>query len=129
MTGAALFLLASCSKAPEQGKHIPKNAALVFGFKSKQIQDKLSKDGLTIDKIFQTLQQNDTSNNYAKALADAKNSGIDLQGDVFFAMVPGEAGGAMNLMVIADVADAAKLEAFVKEKSRRKFRPAKILNT
>lgn len=125
MTGAALFLLASCSKAPEQGKHIPKNAALVFGFKSKQIQDKLSKDGLTIDKIFQTLQQNDTSNNYAKALADAKNSGIDLQGDVFFAMVPGEAGGDMSLMVIADVADAAKLEAFVKEKSKKEVQAGK----
>ncbi|WP_341842022.1 DUF4836 family protein [Chitinophaga caseinilytica] len=125
MTGAALILLASCSKAPESGKHIPKNAAIVFGFKSKQIQDKLAKDGLTIDKIFETLQQSDTSNNYAKALADAKNSGIDLQGDVFFAMVPGEASGNMSMIVVADVSDAAKLEAFVKEKSKKEVKAGK----
>ncbi|WP_341834104.1 DUF4836 family protein [Chitinophaga pollutisoli] len=125
LTGAAVLLLASCSKAPEQGKHIPKNAALVFGFKSKQIQDKLSKDGLTIDKVFETLQQNDTSNNYAKALADAKNSGIDLQGDLFFAMIPGESAGSMYMTVIADVADAAKLEAFIKEKSKKEVKAGK----
>ncbi|WP_298711685.1 DUF4836 family protein [Chitinophaga sp.] len=125
LTGAAVLLLASCSKAPEQGKHIPKNAALVFGFKSKQIQDKLAKDGLTIDKVFETLQQNDTSNNYAKALADAKNSGIDLQGDLFFAMIPGESAGSMYMTVIADVADAGKLEAFIKEKSKKEVKAGK----
>ncbi|WP_109696041.1 DUF4836 family protein [Chitinophaga deserti] len=125
MAGAAVLLLAACSKAPEQGKHIPKNAALVFGFKSKQIQDKLSKDGLTIDKIFETLQQTDTSNNYAKALADAKNSGIDLEGDVFFAMVPGETPGNMYFTAVAGIADAAKFEAFIKEKSKKEVKAGK----
>lgn len=125
MTGAAVLLLASCSKAPEQGKHIPKNAAVVLGFKSKQIQDKLAKDGLTIDKIFETLQQNDTSNNYTKALADAKNSGIDLQGDVYLAMVPGESAGSTYMTVVADIADAAKFESFIKEKSKKEVKAGK----
>jgi hypothetical protein len=70
--GAAVLLLTACSKAPEGGKHIPKTAALVFGINSKQIQDKLVKEGLSVDKIFEAVQDKDTTNELSKALKEAE---------------------------------------------------------
>ncbi|RPD37972.1 DUF4836 family protein [Chitinophaga barathri] len=119
LSGAAVLLLSACSKTPEQGKHIPRNAAMVVGVNSAQIQDKLVKDGLTVDKLFDAVQSKDTSSSMAKAMKDAENSGVDLKGDVFIAMVPGEAGSKGYLAAYAKLKDAAKFEAFIKEKSKK----------
>ncbi|QEH40185.1 DUF4836 family protein [Chitinophaga sp. XS-30] len=118
MSGAAVLLLAACSKTPEQGKHIPKTAALVVGINSKQIQQKLVTEGLTVDKLFESLQQKDTSSAMGKALKDAENSGVDLQGDVYVAMVPGENGKAY-FAAYASLKDESKFEAFIKEKTQK----------
>ena len=119
LSGAAVLLLSACSKTPEQGRHIPKNAAMVLGFNSAQIQDKLVKEGLTVDKLFDAVQTQDTSSAIAKAMKDAENSGVDLKGDVFISMVPGEAGGKGFVAAYAKLKDAAKFEAFIKEKSKK----------
>ncbi|MGN6509479.1 MAG: DUF4836 family protein [Chitinophaga sp.] len=119
LSGAAVLLLSACSKTPEQGRHIPKNAAMVLGFNSAQIQDKLVKEGLTVDKLFDAVQTKDTSSSIAKAMKDAENSGVDLKGDVFISMVPGEAGGKGYVAAYAKLKDAAKFEAFIKEKSKK----------
>lgn len=121
-SGAAVLLLSACSKTPEQGKHIPKTAALVLGINSAQIQEKLVTEGLTVDKLFDAVQTKDTSNSLGKALKDAENSGIDLKGDVFIAMVPGEAGSKGYFTATAKLKDAAKFEAFVKEKSKKEVK-------
>lgn len=118
MSGAAMLLLAACSKTPEQGKHIPKTAALVVGINSKQIQQKLVTEGLTVDKLFESLQQKDTSSAMGKALKDAENSGVDLQGDVYVAMVPGENSKAY-FAAYASLKDESKFEAFIKEKTQK----------
>jgi hypothetical protein len=121
MTGAAMLLLAACSKTPEQGKHIPKSAALVLGINSKQIQQKLVTEGITVEKLFESLQQKDTSNSLTKAMKEAENSGVDLQGDVYVAMVPGE-NGPSYVAAYASLKDAAKFEAFIKEKSKKEVK-------
>lgn len=122
LSGAAVLLLSACSKTPEQGKHIPKNAAMVLGVNSAQIQEKLVKDGLTVDKLFDAVQSKDTASAMAKAMKDAENSGVDLKGDVFVAMVPGEAGAKGYVAAYAKLKDAAKFEAFVKEKSKKEVK-------
>lgn len=119
--GAAVLLLTACSKTPEGGKHIPKTAALVFGINSKQIQDKLVKEGLSVDKIFEAVQDKDTSNELSKALKEAENSGVDLKGDVYIALVPGEKGKSYA-SVVAKLDDATKFEAFIKEKSKKEVK-------
>ncbi|MBO9152803.1 DUF4836 family protein [Chitinophaga sp. GCM10012297] len=122
LSGAAVLLLSACSKTPEQGKHIPKNAAMVLGVNSEQIQEKLVKDGLTVDKLFDAVQSQDTSSSLAKAMKDAENSGVDMKGDVFIAMVPGEAGAKGYVAAYAKLKDAAKFEAFIKEKSKKEVK-------
>lgn len=117
-------MLSACSKTPEQGKHIPKTAALVLGINSKQIQEKLVTEGLTVDKLFEAVQQKDTSNEMAKALKEAENSGVDLKGDVFVAMVPGDKGNGY-VMAVAKLKDAAKFETFLKEKSKKEIKAGK----
>ncbi|MGX5818240.1 DUF4836 family protein [Chitinophaga lutea] len=117
ISGAAVLMLAACSKAPEQGKHIPKTAALVMGVNSKQLQDKLVSEGLTFEKMAEAVQQHDTSNTMTKAMKDAANSGVDLQGDVYVAVVPGEGAEKGYAMVVAKLNDQAKFEAFLKEKA------------
>ncbi|RPE13694.1 DUF4836 family protein [Chitinophaga lutea] len=124
LSGIAVLLLSACSKAPEQGKHIPKTAALVLGINSKQIQEKLVTEGLTVDKLFEAVQQKDTSNEMAKALKEAENSGVDLKGDVFVAMVPGDKGNGY-VMAVAKLKDAAKFETFLKEKSKKEIKAGK----
>lgn len=117
LTGAAVLLMTACSKAPEQGKHIPKTAAMVMGINSKQIQDKLVAEGITMENVFATLQQQDTSNAMGKALQEAANSGVDLTGDVYLALVPGDKGKTY-FAGYAKLKDAAKFEAFLKEKTK-----------
>ncbi len=124
LSGIAVLLLSACSKTPEQGKHIPKTAALVLGINSKQIQEKLVTEGLTVDKLFEAVQQKDTSNEMAKALKEAENSGVDLKGDVFVAMVPGDKGNGY-VMAVAKLKDAAKFETFLKEKSKKEIKAGK----
>lgn len=116
-----MLLLAACSKTPEQGKHIPKTAALVLGINSKQIQQKLVTEGITIGKLFESIQQKDTSNPMTKALKEAENSGVDLQGDVYIAMIPGE-NGQSYIAAYAALKDEAKFEAFIKEKSKKEVK-------
>lgn len=121
ISGAAVLLLTACSKAPEGGKHIPKTAALVFSINSKQIQDKLVTEGLSVDKIFEAVQGQDTTNEMAKALKEAQNSGVDLKGDVSIALVPGDKGKSYATAV-AKLDDASKFEAFMKEKSKKEVK-------
>src|SRR5690606_22993526 len=86
---AAVF--SSCSKIPEESKHIPKNAGIVLGINSKQVVQKLVTNGITMDKLFAALQESDTASEAAKAIRDAENSGIDLNSNFFASVVFGEA--------------------------------------
>ena len=122
MTGAAVLLLTACSKAPEQGKYIPKSAALVLSVNSKQVQQKLVTEGISVDKLFEAVQKKDTASGFAKAMKDMENSGVDLQGDVSIALVPGDGGIKSYISGVAKLKDAAKFEAFLKEKTQKEIK-------
>ncbi|GAA0531786.1 DUF4836 family protein [Chitinophaga japonensis] len=112
MIAAAVF--SSCSKIPEESKHIPKDAGIVLGINSKQVVQKLVTNGITMDKLFAALQEKDTASEAAKAIRDAENSGIDLNSNFFASVVFGEANNSYA-MFTGSLKDAARFEAFLKK--------------
>ncbi|WP_298739317.1 DUF4836 family protein [uncultured Chitinophaga sp.] len=114
LTAAIVF--SSCSKIPEESKHIPKSAGVVVGVNSKQIVQKLITSGITVDKLFTALQGKDTSSEAAKALKSLEDSGVDLNSNFFAAMVFGP-GKQSYASFTGSLKDAAKFEAFMKENS------------
>jgi hypothetical protein len=111
----AAVVLSSCSKIPEESKHIPKSAGVVLGVNSKQIVQKLVTNGITVDKLFAALQDKDTSSEAAKALKNAENSGVDLNSNFFAALVFGADKQQSYASLTGKLKDAAKFEAFLKE--------------
>jgi len=114
LTAAIVF--SSCSKIPEESKHIPKSAGIVVGVNSKQIVQKLITNGITVDKLFAALQGKDTSSEAAKALKNVENSGVDLNSNFFAAVVFGPEKQSYASFT-GSLKDAAKFEAFLKENS------------
>lgn len=110
----ATVVFSSCSRIPDESKHIPKSAGIVVGVNSKQIVQKLVTNGITVDKLFAALQDKDTSSQAAKALKDAENSGVDLESNFFAAVVFGPANQSYASLT-GSLKDAAKFEAFLKQ--------------
>lgn len=110
----AAIVFSSCSKIPEESKHIPKSAGIVVGVNSKQIVQKLITNGITVDKLFTALQGKDTSSEAAKALKNVENSGVDLNSNFFAAVVFGPEKQSYASFT-GSLKDAAKFEAFLKE--------------
>src|ERR1700739_3880144 len=82
---ALLLLFASCKKKNEEGKSIPKDAALVFRMNPVQLASKLP-----VEKMMKNPLWNDimTDNNnvpplFQKILSNPTASGIDYSSDVF----------------------------------------------
>src|SRR5690349_20545310 len=77
-----VVLVTSCSKkAPKQTRYIPKDASAVFSINPKQLFDKLNNNHVNIDSIIKSAAANDTTMRWT--LDDIKNSGIDLESDVY----------------------------------------------
>ncbi|RFS23333.1 DUF4836 family protein [Chitinophaga silvatica] len=115
---SAAVILSACSKAPEESRFIPKTAGVVLELNAKQLTTKLVSNGITMDKLFEAVQQKDTSNEVMKAWKDAENSGVDLQSHFFLSVVtPTTAGLDQYVSVTASLKDADKFEAFVKKQS------------
>ncbi len=111
----AAILLTACSRTPEESKHIPKNAGVVIGINSKQIVQKLVTNGITMDKFFSSLQQQDTSSEAAKAMKDIENSGVDINSNFFASVVFGENKAASYVSLTGSLKDAGKFEDFLKK--------------
>lgn len=112
ITAAVVF--SSCSKIPEESKHIPKSAGIVVGVNSKQVVQKLITNGITVDKLFAALQDKDTSSEAAKAVKNAENSGVDLNSN-FFASFVFAADKQSYASLTGSLKDVAKFEAYLKE--------------
>jgi hypothetical protein len=112
VTAAVVF--SACSKIPEQSKYIPKTAGVVLSINSKQISKKLVTNGITMDKMFEAVQEKDTSNTAMKAWKDAENSGIDLQNN-FFASFVFNSSTQSYVSITSGLKDAAKFEAYLKK--------------
>jgi hypothetical protein len=112
VTAAVVF--SACSRLPEQSKYIPKTAGLVLNINSKAISKKLITNGITMDKLFTAVQQQDTTSEAAKAFKDAENSGVDLQSNFFISIVSNSAQQSYVSMV-GGLKDATKFEGFLKK--------------
>jgi len=117
-------VLASCKKkVPKQTRHIPREATIVAAINTKSLQKKLIKSQVTIENLLKNLTSDHDSafDKGKKEWEDLRNSGIDLDEDMYFAfeqkgggMATGQASGVFS--VIASVDDASKIEAYVKKK-------------
>lgn len=112
VTAAVVF--SACSKIPEQSKYIPKTAGVVLSINSKQISKKLLTNGITMDKMFEAVQEKDTSNTAMKAWKDAENSGIDLQNNFFISAVFNSSTQSY-VSITGGLKDAAKFEEYLKK--------------
>jgi len=114
-----IIAFTTCKKpVPELSLYVPKDASFVLTIDSKAIMDKIASSGITIDS-FATIF-NKKNNEYALHWNDIKNSGIDLDKPVYvFAKETNsmQAGNITSSGFIAQVQDAAKLEAFLKKES------------
>lgn len=117
-------LITSCKKkVPKQVRHIPATATVVATINSKSLQNKLIKSQVTIENLLKNLSSNhdSTYDKGKKEWEDLKNSGIDLDEDIYVAFEQKGGGMAMGkttgvASVLATLNDASKLEAYLKKK-------------
>ena len=116
---SAAVILSACSKAPEESRFIPKTAGVVIELNAKAITTKLVSNGITMDKLFEAAQQQDSSSEVTKAWKKAENSGLDLQSHFFLSVVSPQGGLDQYFSVTASLKDADKFEAFIKEQDSK----------
>src|SRR4051795_2530411 len=113
-----VVLVTSCSKkAPKQTQYIPKDASAIFSINPKQLFEKLNNNHVNVDSIMKAAVANDTTMRWT--MDDIKNSGIDMDADVY--MFVQQAGSIMSgqSSVIGFVGALHKpedFEAFLKKK-------------
>src|SRR3954451_15815292 len=113
-----VVLITSCSrKAPKQTQYIPKDASAVFSINPKQLFKKLNNNHVNIDSIMKSATARDTTMRWT--MDDIKNSGIDMESDVYMFVL--QAGSIMSgqSSVIGFVGALHKpedFEAFLKKK-------------
>ncbi len=117
-------LSTSCKKkVPKQTTHIPKTAVFVASLNSKSLQNKLVKSQVTIGNLLKSLTSDNDSafDKGRKEWEDLKNSGIDLEEDIYVSFDQKGGGMAMGkgsgiISVLGTLDDASKLEAYLKKK-------------
>ncbi|MDB5248968.1 MAG: hypothetical protein JWQ40_3362 [Segetibacter sp.] len=119
----AFALITSCKKPfPNQTRYIPKSAAFVATINTKALQGKLQKNQAAIENILKSVNGSDTSVTKGKQeWEDLKASGIDLNENVYLAVVQKGGGmsmgeGAMISSGIGTLKDEGKLEAYIQKK-------------
>lgn len=119
----SVAFITSCKKAvPKQTKYIPKNAIFVATINTKSLQSKLAKNQATIENIVKSMSGSDTTISKGKQeWEDIKNSGVDLDENIYVAVVNkgggmSTGGGTVVTSVIGGLKDAGKLEAYIKKK-------------
>jgi hypothetical protein len=111
---AALFTLASCSSSNDQGKFIPKDAAIVVHVDGKSLSAKLPWDSIKQNPLVQQASGDSTLPPIVKQLLDnPENSGIDTKADLLFFAQKDSLGGYIAFE--GTVKDATKFIAFNKQ--------------
>ncbi len=120
----ATVIFTSCKKkVPSQTRHIPKEATVVAAINSKALQSKLMKSQATLENLIKTITSGHDSimDKGKKEWEDLKNSGIDLDENMYLSFVSKGGGMAMGkgsgvVAGIATLKDATKFEAYIKQK-------------
>ncbi|MEN9684967.1 MAG: hypothetical protein RLZZ28_753 [Bacteroidota bacterium] len=127
----AAFILASCkNNVPREAKYIPKEASLVLVLDPQQLQDKLTKGGISIDTLIAHVFKHDSIDLKDKAIfADVKDSAGINWGDkiCLFAVQKTHADNSQSssFSILGGLKDAAKLEAFIKKQDELKGKEIK----
>jgi hypothetical protein len=128
---ATAFLLASCkNNVPKEAKYIPKEASLVLVLDPEQLQNKLTRGGISIDTLIAHVFKHDSIDLKDKAIfANVKDSaGINWGDKIFlFAVQKTHADNSQSssFSILGGLKDATKLEAFIKKQDELKGREIK----
>jgi hypothetical protein len=123
---AVLVVLASCSKkVPKEAKYIPKDATITLAVNPKSLEDKMKSGIINLDSFIKKFQsEGDTLDNKSKKeWEDFKNSGINLENNIFFFAVQKgsmQKGQTSAFSVMASLKDNSKFEAYTKQQSKLK---------
>lgn len=114
-----LFLFSSCSKPSENSRYIAKDAIGVLSINTSELVKKVAWSALSGSPIFKDLTSKAGGDSSS---FDIEKTGIDIATFFAYAMPDQRLAGKSKFMVIIPLKDAAKFQAFVKEK----FPKAKI---
>src|SRR3954466_14483494 len=113
-----VVFVTSCSrKGLKQTKYIPKDASAIFSINPKQLFEKLNNNHVNVDSIMKSAMANDTTMRWT--MEDIKNSGIDMDADVY--MFVQQAGSIMSgqsniIGFVGAMRSTADFETFLKRK-------------
>jgi hypothetical protein len=112
LVASAAIILASCGKKTnEEGRYIPKNAAVVVLMNGESIFSKLSWSDIKENELFKQFYLDSTLDAYVKtALDNPDNTGVDIKKDFLFYIQKDSLGG--YVAVEGTVKDAAKFKQF-----------------
>ena len=96
---AIILTATSCKKSvPDQTKYIPKDAMFVFDMDWKSLSEKAAKGNINWDSLFKSVADEDVNDSAIaqgrKLMEDFKNSGVDMESNLFFFLKIG--GSMMN---------------------------------
>lgn len=124
--GFVAVLVTSCgSKAPKEARYIPKTASAVFVLDPGSMKDKLQKGGISVDTLLGRIFKNDSADKADRNQLEAfrNNAGINWDNRFYFFFNPGtklaELGG-MSINMLANLSDAGKFEAWLKNDKEAK---------
>lgn len=117
-----IFAGASCKKsAPNQTKYIPKDAMFVFDMDWKSLSEKAAKGNINWDSLFKSVADEGDDSAIAqgrKLMEDFKNSGVDMESNLFFFLKIGGSmmsGQSATGGIVAGMKDAGMFENYIKK--------------
>lgn len=115
----AVIFTACKGKGPKLTRYVSKESLYVVAFDTKSMASKLEKDSLSMEQMLAVLKDDSTEGDYAKVLGlwnQLKDAGLDFDERVFMSIGALSTGGTTTrVQFLAQVNDASKLEAFVKQ--------------
>ena len=120
---AIILTATSCKKSvPDQTKYIPKDAMFVFDMDWKSLSEKAAKGNINWDSLFKSVADEDVNDSAIaqgrKLMEDFKNSGVDMESNLFFFLKIG--GSMMNGQsatggIVAGMKDVTIFESYIKK--------------
>lgn len=120
---AVIFTATSCKKSvPDQTKYIPKDAMFVFDMDWKSLSEKAAKGNISWDSLFKSVADEDANDSAIakgrKMMEDFKNSGVDMESNLFFFLKIGGSmmsGQSATGGIVAGMKDVAMFETYIKK--------------
>lgn len=109
-----MILGTSCNRQKQETDYIPKDAGVVLGFNLKALLSKVDFNKIKQSPGYQEMLGNAPDSTTRSLMEDPSNLGIDLGQDIYFFYQQDKRFGTGYLGVVAGLADANKLESYLK---------------